>query len=379
MSAMSKELFCDMEKVRVLAVLSGLSAGGAETMYINLFRNLNKEKFSVDFLIFGKDDAFYADEVKKSGSKIFKMDSVQKSGIGGFCKSIERCICENGPYDVVHSHIDYLSGYVMKVAKKCNVRIRLAHSHNTSAHTHRGTISGLLMAYIRRTINKNATKLLACSTDAATYMFGRKKANSAVIINNAIDLDRFSDRGQYDDVNLNFGCEDQKIILHIGRFMEQKNHEALIDIFEKYLAKNRNSLLLLVGEGELAEKIIHLVEEKGLQNNVKFLGVRADIPELLSIADVFVLPSKFEGLPVTLIEAQAMNVPCVVSSNIKRNVDCGLNLISFVSLENINLWTEEIKQAIEQRKNRDNYTVMTNRGYNIDKNIDIIEKIYLQK
>lgn len=367
-----------MEKVKVLAVLSGLSAGGAETMYMNLYRKMDKSQFAIDFLIFGDDNAFYADEVKRSGSKIFKMDSVQKSGIGGFCKSIERCICENGPYDVVHSHIDYLSGYVMKVAKKCNVRIRLAHSHNTSAHTHRGSISGLLMTYIRRTINKNATKLLACSTDAATYMFGREKANSAVIINNAIDLDRFSDRGQYNDVNFNFGCEDQKIILHIGRFMEQKNHEALIDIFEKYLAKNRNSLLLLVGEGELTEKIIHLVEEKGLQNNVKFLGVRTDIPELLAIADVFVLPSKFEGLPVTLIEAQAMNVPCVVSSNIKRNVDCGLNLISFVSLENINLWTEEIKQAIEQRTNRDNYTVMTNRGYNIDKNIDIIEKIYLQ-
>lgn len=377
--AMSREWIWNMEKVKVLAVLSGLSAGGAETMYINLYRNMNKERFAVDFLIFGNDDAFYADEVKKSGSKIFKMDYVQKSGINGFCNSIKRCICENGPYDVVHSHIDYLSGYVMKVAKKCNVKIRLAHSHSTYAHTHRGSISGLLMVHIRRMINKYATGLLACSTEAAKYMFGNAKANSAVVINNAIDLNRFSDKGQYSDINFDFQSAGKKIILHIGRFTDPKNHETLIDIFDKYLTRNSNSLLLLAGEGELKDKIVHLVEKKGLQNDVKFLGVRADIPQLLAVADVFVLPSKFEGVPVTLIEAQAMNVPCVVSDNIKKVVDCELDLISFVPLDDVNLWAVAIKQAIEKRTSRDNYTTMTDCGYNIEKNIDIIEQLYLQK
>lgn len=368
-----------MEKVKVLAVLSGLSAGGAETMYMNLYRKMDKSQFAIDFLIFGDDNAFYADEVKRSGSKIFKMESVRKSGITGFCKSIEKCICENGPYDVVHSHIDYLSGYVMKVAKKCNVRVRLAHSHNTYAHTHRGSISKLLMVHIRKMINKYSTKLLACSAEAAKYMFGNAKADSTLVINNAIDLNRFSDQGQYSDINFDFQRAEKKMILHIGRFMEQKNHEALIGIFANYLQKNSNSLLLLVGEGELKDKIVQLVEQKGLQNNVIFLGVRADIAELLAISDVFVLPSKFEGLPVTLIEAQAMNVPCVVSDNIKKSVDCGLNLISFVDLDNMNAWIQAIEQAIKKRTHTNNHDLMTDHGYNIEKNVDVIEQLYLQR
>lgn len=368
-----------MEKAKVLAVLSGLSAGGAETMYINLYRKMDKARFAIDFLIFGDDDAFYAKEVKKCGSKIFKMNSVRESGVKGFCRSIEKCISENGPYDVVHSHIDYLSGYVMKVAKKFNVRIRLAHSHNTFAYTHKGSISGLLMIYIRRIINRYSTGLLACSNEAAEYMFGRANAQKAVVINNAIDLNKFCDKGQYNDIDLDFQRGDKKIILHIGRFMEQKNHKTLIHIFCNYLHKNNNSLLLLVGEGELKDDIIRLVEEKAIQNHVKFLGLRSDIPNLLALSDVFVLPSKFEGLPVTLIEAQAMNVPCVVSDNIKRSVDCGLNLISFVALDNINSWTEAIDRAINKRTNSDNYDVMTDRGYNIEKNVNIIEQLYLQR
>ena len=347
-----------MEKVKVLAVLSGLSAGGAETMYMSLYRKLDKTKYIIDFLIFGDDNAFYADEVKKSGSRIFKMD---------------------GPYDVVHSHIDYLSGYVMKVAKKCNVRIRLAHSHSTSAYTSKGYISGVLMIYIRRMINKYATGLLACSAEAAEYMFGHASVKKTVVINNAIDLNRFCDNGQYNDINLEFQSPEKKIILHVGRFVEPKNHETLVAIFHEYLSKSNDAILLLVGEGELKDGIVRLVNEKGLQNSVKFLGVRSDIPQLLAVADVFVLPSKFEGLPVTLIEAQAMNVPCVVSDNVKKGVDCGLGLISFMPLDDKDSWTGAIKQAIEQRVHRDNYDIMTDRGYNIEKNVDIIEQIYMQK
>lgn len=368
-----------MEKVKVLAVLSGLSAGGAETMYMNLYRKMDKMRFAIDFLIFGEDNAFYADEVKKSGSNIFKMESVRASGINGFCKSIKKCICENGPYDVVHSHIDYLSGYVMKVAKKHNVRIRIAHSHSTSAYTHKGAMAELPMQYMRRMINRYATELLACSIESAKYMFGSKQAKKAVIINNAIDLNRFADKGQYADTNYFFQSVKRDIILHIGRFVEPKNHEKLIDIFDAYLKKNNNSLLLLVGEGELKDRVIRLVEKKRLQDKIVFLGVRADIPQLLAIADVFVLPSKFEGLPVTLIEAQAMNVPCVVSDNIDKSVDCSLDLISFVDLDDINSWTQSIDQAIKKRTHSNNSDVMTDRGYNIEKNADIIERLYLQR
>ena len=204
---------------------------------------MDKTRCNIDFLIFGGENAFYADEVKKSGSRIFKMDSIRKSGISGFCKSIEKCICENGPYDVVHSHIDYLSGYVLKVAKKCNVRIRLAHSHSTSAYTSKGYISGILMLYIRKMINRYATGLLACSAESAEYMFGSESVQKTVVVNNAIDLSRFCDNGQYNESDFDFYSTEKKIILHIGRFVEPKNHETLLVIFQEYLSKYNDAIL----------------------------------------------------------------------------------------------------------------------------------------
>jgi glycosyltransferase EpsF len=197
------------------------------------------------------------------------------------------------------------------------------------------------------------------------------------IINNAIDLSRFSDVGQYSNTLDGVQYDGKKIILHIGRFVEAKNHKALISIFQEYVQKDNNALLLLVGEGELKEDVIRVVESFGLQKNVKFLGVRADIPQLLALSDVFVLPSKFEGLPVTLIEAQAMNVPCVVSDNVKNGVDCGLNLISFIALDDPAAWIDAIDKAIINRKQNNNRDVMTEKGYNIDTNLEIIEQLYL--
>ncbi len=366
----------DKASVRILAIMSNLSAGGAETMYMNLYRKLDKTRYKIDFLVFGGPDAFYSEEVKRNGSKILQMSSVQEAGIRGFAASIRKAIVENGPYDIVHSHIDYLSGIAMRIAKRCNIKIRLAHSHNTSASTYRGALPSPLLFVVRRLITKNATQTLACSFEAAEYMFGRKCAAKTYVINNAIDLNRFSERGQYGETLSSLRGSGKKIILHVGRFVDTKNHRALIRIFYEYHKKHGDAMLLLVGDGELKDEIARLVHEYQIQDSVLFLGLRSDIPELLSASDVFVLPSKFEGLPVTLIEAQAMNVPCVVSDNVKPAVDCGLNLIKFIPPENEDAWIDEIEKAIQGRVKKNNYEVMSERGYNIDDNVRIIEELY---
>ncbi len=364
-----------LSEIRVLAVMSGLSAGGAETMYMNLYRKLDKTKYRIDFLIFGSDRDFYADEVRKNGSKIFIMSSVRASGIRGFCRSVEQVIQENGPYAVVHSHIDYLSGFIMRAAKRCGVGIRIAHSHSTSADTHRGTIPKIVLYYFRSLINQNATQRVACSREAAEYMFGKRGASAAEVINNAVDLNRFCDSGQY-KCPTELSDWSKKVVLHIGRFVDAKNQEKLIHIFQQYRETHDDALLILVGEGELRSRIFDLVAACGLSEDVRFLGARSDIPELLSATDVFVLPSKFEGLPVTLIEAQAMNVPCVVSTNVKRDVDCGLGLLSFVSTEDTVAWVDAMEQAIKRRERKNNYEKMTECGYNIDNNVQVIETLY---
>lgn len=363
-------------KKKVLVVLSGLSAGGAETMYINLYRKMDKDYFSIDFLTFSKTNEFYTKEVKKCGSKILSMPSIKEVGVIRFCKIIEKKIRDNGPYNVVHSNIDYLSGLVLRAAKKCKVEIRIAHSHNTAALTHKGEIPKIAMAYLRWQSIRNSTHFLACSYEAAVFMFGKKIANKSIIINNAIDLARFCENAQYKEQKESREDRAEIRMLHIGRFVEQKNHIKLINIFNEFLQIHDDARLYLVGEGELRQKIEVTVHKLGLSDKVIFLGARADVPELMSNSDVFLLPSKFEGLPVTLVEAQAMNLPCVVSDTVKKDVDCGLGLISFVDVADTTGWILAIEKMINARQSRNNFEIMTEKGFNIDNNVGIIEKLY---
>lgn len=365
---------------RVLQVLSGLSAGGAESMIMNIYRNLDHTKVQFDFCVFGNENGIFSEEVKKNGGNIFLMPSISKVGIIKYIQKVREVIKKNGPYDIVHSHIDYLSGFVLYAAKKEKVKTRIAHSHNTDALTNKGRINPFLLSIIRIIINANATSFCACSRAAGEYMFGRNKGCSAVVINNAIDLNRFSSGNKYSKdsqvkkLNLNIDSDTQ-IITHIGRFVEQKNHNAVINIFKEYKKRHPNSLLLLLGEGPKKLEIEKKVEREGV-SNVFFLGNRTDIPEILNITSVFILPSIYEGLPVTLIEAQAMGIPCVVSDTIKKDVDCGMNLISFVSTNDICSFVDEIYRSISRRKTESLYEIMTKKGYNIEENICKINKLY---
>lgn len=366
---------------KVLQVLSGLSAGGAESMLMNIYRNIDTKKVNFDFVVFGNENGIFSSEVKKMGGNIFKVSSLKEKGILNFIKEIKDIINENGPYDAIHSHIDYLSGLVLIAAKICNVPIRISHSHSTNAITHKGKLNCVTHLILKFLIGINANCYLACNNEAARYMFGKFKSKKAIIINNAIDLNRFSEKGQYKTEKikelLKLNISDKtKIITNIGRFVEAKNHKALVDIFNNYHKEVKDSILLLVGDGELKEEIVEYVENKKLSNSVKFLGCRKEIPEILHISDAFVLPSLYEGLPVTLIEAQAMNVPCIVSDTIKKDADCNLGLIWFKDFNNTEDYSNTIKEVIKKRKRKDNTYDMTQKGYNIVNNINIIYNIY---
>lgn len=366
---------------KVLQVLSGLSAGGAESMLMNIYRNIDTTKVNFDFVVFGNENGIFSSEVINRGGKIFKINSLKEKGIINFIKEMKNIIKENGPYDAIHSHVDYLSGLVLMAAKMCKVPIRISHSHSTNAITHKGKLNIVTHWFLKSLIGINANYFLACNNDAAKYMFGQTKVKKTIVINNAIDLDRFSEKGQYDKNNiidlLDLNISNKtKIITNIGRFVEAKNHRVLIDIFDAYHKKVGDSILLLVGDGELKEDIVKYVKNKNLSKYVKFLGCRKDIPEIFHISDAFVLPSIYEGLPVTLIEAQAMNVPCVVSETIKKDVDCNLDLVCFKDYNNIEEYSNTINEVTQNRKWINNSFSMTKKGYNIDNNISIIYNIY---
>jgi len=363
-------------KKRILQVVSSLNAGGAETIIMNIYKVIDREKIQFDFLVFGNTEGFYSKDIISLGGRIFSIEPVRKTGLIRYLHNLITIIKKNGPYDAVHAHIDYLSGFVALAARIAGVKKRICHSHNTEALTYIGSLNKLMLFFIRKIIIHNATDLFACGKDAAVFMFGSKGALKAEIINNSINLDLFSTpltQCERETLRNKIGVKKgAKIIGNIGRFAEQKNHKRIIDIYAYLNSKDSNYELVLVGDGELRSEIEQYVEMLGLKEKVYFLGLRQDVYLIIKLFDVLLLPSLFEGFPVTLIEAQAAGVDCVVSDVITRDVDIGLDLVHFVSLKDDNDTWVKVIESLQNKKKKELSSckkILAEKGFDIYRNL----------
>lgn len=341
------------EQIRVLHVLRVMEMGGAQALIMNLYRNIDREKVQFDFLVSDKD--YFDEEILKLGGRIFYIPYLTKKGQLNYEHNIIKFLKEHNEYKIVHSHIDQVTGIIMQAARKANVPVRIAHSHNTKNTN--GFIGKIYKNYLQNKINKNATNLFGCSEEACKWLF-KERANEAKILNNGIDIEKFKysiEKREKVRKELNIS-EGTMVVGHIGAFRKQKNHEGLINIYNEYLKTNSNSRLLLCGDGDLKTAIEKKVTNLGIENNVKFLGIRNDTDALYSAFDIFLFPSLYEGLSVALIEAQTSGVKILASDTIDKKTKLTDN-IEFISLEN---------------KNWNKYFVPNeNRCYN--KNIDIYD------
>ncbi|WP_042168350.1 glycosyltransferase family 1 protein [Paenibacillus gorillae] len=319
------------QKIKVLHIVGKMHPGGIETLLMNVYRSIDRERFEFHFAVQSPEPAFYDDEIRALGGTIF-VQPPPKNGIGPFRKQLLANMKEHGPYAAVHSHVFGFSGYVLKLAAQLGVPVRISHSHNTNDSKSSSPIRTLYRAYMRGLIRKNATMMLGCSRAACESLFGSScwKDQRVAVFPNAISLAPYEalpeDRSE---LRRRFGANEEGPLLgHIGRFSRQKNHALLLDSFAAYLKKEPQAQLLLVGDGPLRGEMEHKAEELGIDRQVRFLGLRKDIPELLGALDGFVLPSLYEGLGIVLIEAQAAGVPCLVSEEVPREADLGLGMIS---------------------------------------------------
>jgi len=373
--------------VRVLHVVGGMDRGGAETMIMNLYRKIDRSKIQFDFLCMKPGKHHYDQEIKDLGGRILYINPPRKVGIIRHIQEIVSAIREYGPFVAVHSHTLFHSGVVMLAAFLAGINKRVCHSHNTGNVGANKLQRRIYFNVMRVLIKIFATDMIACSRDAGVYLFGKRllKKGKAVIFPNAIDLRKY-ERLTYDDtlyLRKSLDLPNDAIVIgHIGRFAQQKNHKFFIPLMEYVKVKDLNLYLVLVGDGELRKKIQALVKEKGLDKYIKFLGIREDIPELMNMFDVFVMPSLYEGLPVTLIEAQAAGTPCVVSNNITKEVDMGLNLIEFVSLNSpIEDWINKIiEKAGKKYRHFDKIReIYKERKYDVEETAKDIMEIYLRE
>ena len=362
--------------MKVLIIAGGLDTGGLENQIAQLAVRLRSKGHEVD-LTCDTREADYKRFLENNGCSILYLPSTRQVGIQSFCRSLASII-RRKKYDVVHSNELFHSGIVMLVAKMCGVSKRIAHSHSTRDDALGNTVlRKLYHAIMRIMLLTCATDYISCSTMAGEYLFGKNAAKSSKwhLVFNAIDSSKFL---HVLPVQLR-KRDGWRYVVHVGRFVEVKNHDFIIEIARGMKSNGSRICFVLVGDGDLFEKIQNLVQEEALGDYVMFLGNRKDVPQILQWADAFILPSIFEGMPLSLIEAQAAGLPSVASSSITPEVDFGIGLVHWVSLEDaVEKWMEEIgRAAFEPHAPKATvWSAMQARGFDLDSYANKIETIY---
>ena len=361
------------ERKKILQVTGSLKVGGMENVAMNIIRYIDRELYDVRFVVYGDTIGEYEEEVKALGGEVYHIP-FPNEGLFKYCKALDTLIKETGPYTVVHSHNLFPSGMVMKVAKNNNIPIRIAHAHTNRKDTNISIFRRVYQNIMRMLMKSNATYYFACSNRAGEYLFGNSFAQHGYVMLNGVDIDKFYVSEEKKEVlRREFGITTQKVIGHTGRFIEVKNHDFLVDVFANALSK-RDIKLLLIGDGPLKEKIEVKVKEMGIEEKVCFAGLRYDVPELLSIMDVYVLPYQYEGVSVSLMEAQAAGIPFVASqsaySKESKVTDYGVSL----SLEDsINVWTDAVIEQIYRGKLINSKEIIKEKGYDIESIVRYIQ------
>lgn len=359
--------------IRILHVVTYMGRGGLETMLMNYYRHIDRSLVQFDFLTHRYFRADYDDEIESIGGKIYHLPRLVPWN-PAYCKALDKFFTEHMEYRIVHVHQDCLSSVVLKVAKKHGVSVRIAHSHSSSQDK---DIKYPIKLFYKKFIPRYATDLYACGQKAGEWMFGGKPFH---IINNAINATEYRYNAEIaEGVRQNLGISrDALVIGHVGRFSYPKNHIFLIDIFSAVHTRNKNTYLLLVGGGDLYPKVAEKVRSLGLEKYVIFTGVRSDVPALMQAMDIFVFPSLYEGLPVTLIEAQASGLPCYVSDKVP--LECKkTELVTQISLQvPAEQWAERIL-ATYNTERKDTYAQIVAAGFDIVENAKWLQNFYLEQ
>lgn len=359
--------------IRILHVVTYMGRGGLETMIMNYYRHIDRSKVQFDFLVHRDFRADYDDEIESLGGQIFRIPQLIPWS-KRYLSTLEQFFRSHPEYRIVHVHQDCLSAVILKVAEKCGIPVRIAHSHSSNQDKN---LKYLIKLFYKRQIPTYATHLFACGKDAGDWMFGGAPYR---IINNAIDSNAYTfDTVKRSKMRQKLAmAEDAFVIGHVGRFNAVKNHTFLLDVFTEVKRHNENAVLLLVGDGDLRAEMEQKAATLGISDHVIFTGVRSDVPDLMQAMDCFVFPSLYEGLPVTLVEAQAAGLPCIVSDGVP--VECAkTDLVKHVSLSaSATQWAEEIlKTQHIFRRNTKEQIIQT--GYDIEANAQWLQNYYLEQ
>lgn len=346
-----------MKKIRVLMVAGDMHVGGIENQLMHLARNSDKDKFQIDFTS-TMPDAFFREEIESLGGKFILIPPMNWKNPKPYCNALFH-IMKDGQYDIVHSHELFHSGITLYLAKKAGVPCRFVHAHNwcdddgTGRKT--GAVRKIYNSVMRTSINHFSTVQIACSTWAGKFLYGEKKQRnqSYHLVFNSVDTTKFLDC--YDCIESGEFCEKDgwKNVLNVARISAVKNQNFLVDIAEELRRRNRKIRILCAGNGDDcdAEAVRRKIMDRDLGEYIKLLGTRKDIDVLMRKSSAFVLPSKYEGMPLVMIEAQVSGLPCVSADTYSPEVDFGIGTVTWLSLESgVSVWADALEKAVMKER-----------------------------
>ena len=359
--------------IRILHVVTYMGRGGLETMLMNYYRNIDRNKIQFDFLTHREFEADYDREIKELGGHIYHLPRLNPF-YPDYLKQLDQFFKEHREYKIVHSHLDCMAGIPLKYAKKNGVPVRIAHAHSSNQTRDK---KYCLKLCFKHNIARYATHLFACGKEAGRWMF---RTDNFQILNNAIDAETYVyNSGVRDKMRKKLGIDrDTFVFGHVGRFTTEKNHLFLIDVFAEIAKRQNDSRLLLVGDGELQGAVKKKCYSAGLDDKIIFAGVREDVPELLQAMDVFLFPSLFEGLGIAVIEAQAAGLPCLISEGVPLECEKTEGLVYQLKLESgADCWAEKALQCTHKKRSNTLEQIRKS-GFDIKEAAIKLQEFYLE-
>ncbi len=371
------------EPIRILNLFTIMNRGGAETMVMNYYRKIDKSKVQFDFLVHRQERGAYDDEIEALGGRIYRMCPIYPQNFKKYKKMLKEFFSQHTEYKILHSHMSELGYFAFKEAQKHGINVKICHAHNApyiKNETSIERIKHIMRDYFKLRIKKYTDYMFVCSESAGNWLFGEKNKSKFIMMNNAIDAEKFKfSPDTVKEIRQKLSLNDEFVVLNVGRFNAQKNHSFIIDIFNEIQKMHTNSKLLLAGNGDLESEIRQKVLNLGLENNVIFLGIRDDIHNILNASNIFLFPSLYEGLPVTMVEAQSSGIHCFISKNISKQCILGNNVTALSLNSNAKHWASEILKYKDGYQRVDQYQNIVDKGFDISANAKWLEEFYTER
>ena len=362
--------------MRIMTVCTtSFGFNGITGVIMNYFENMDDSNIAMDFVVINDVDKGLKDRINKKSetlfkpSKIFKIQGRNKNPFG-YIKNLTR-ILKEGDYDIIHIHGNSATMLTELIAaKKAKVKVRIVHSHNTTC-THK-----IIHNLAKRSFHKSYTHRFACGELAGKWLYGDR---DFIVINNGVDTLKFEYKKEIREAaREELGLNNKKVIGHIGHFSYQKNHEYVLKLFSNIYKRDSDYELILIGDGKLKEEMIDYAKELEISSNVRFVGRTHEVVKYMHAFDMLILPSRFEGLPLTIIEAVSNALPCIISDKVSKEAIID-GFVTSISLDNMEEWVENIL-ALPINKREENkgksIALVEEKGYDIHKNAKELINMY---